>query len=598
MAKLSDLSHRGLLLTLILATALCAPHARAATISIDDSPAGQLQAIDGFGTCHGSAFAAQPWYRQLYFDDMACSIMRMDLTPHFTSPYSDFAYCSPWFGNQPPLKIDDRARPGGPEHNYCRTYTGAADYSRDFAGKHAPIAVMGPSIEKNIALFAYNDVAPEGELAQAGMKRKERLGDFKLYGSIWSPAPWVKIADGNTWAGGQFPMPPKGTNYPFIWGGNFSGGQVDVSDTPLDVFNDGIGPTSALTQFARCTAAYIKGFQDHFGVRFYAISIQNELNFPEFYNSCTYRTSAQYITALKRIRAELDKYADLKAIQIIGPEDLLGGDGWSMWQLGGGASVTDKNLHYLQDIAADPAAEQAISFFCIHGYAGDGATAVGADSRQWSWWVHGWNRPPARGLPSGVKGFADYGKKSWMTETSGEKSVWLEPSDLGQFPGNGAWSIAFKTQQALTAGRESAILYWQFAEKDDQTTAECLTRRNDAAKEPKYVAAKHFFKFIRPGAVALRTTNDGDDGITASAFGHARNHTLTIVLVNRSSQTQSTTIQLPAAFAAAPPFDSFTSSASALWQPAPVKPEAGKLTIDVPGFGVVTLNGKQTGSGL
>ncbi|MGD3745639.1 hypothetical protein QT503_22555, partial [Xanthomonas citri pv. citri] len=148
----------------------------------------------------------------------------------------------------------------------------------------------------------------------------------------------------------------KGTPFPFIWGGNFAGGSVDVSGAPLEIFNDGTGPTSALTQFARCTAATLKGLQDKHGVRFYGISIQNEVNFPEFYNSSTYRLSSQYIAALKATRAELDKYADLKGIRLLGPEDLLGGDAWGMWQLGGGDRVTHKNLQYLQRIGEDPAA--------------------------------------------------------------------------------------------------------------------------------------------------------------------------------------------------------------------------------------------------
>jgi hypothetical protein len=81
-------------------------------------------------------------------------------------------------------------------------------------------------------------------------------------------------------------MPVPGTRWPFIWGGNFAGGKLDTSDTPLSIFDDsaqgGTGPTSALTQFARCTAAYLRGFQQSYQVRFYAVSIQNELNFEEF----------------------------------------------------------------------------------------------------------------------------------------------------------------------------------------------------------------------------------------------------------------------------------------------------------------------------
>jgi O-glycosyl hydrolase len=583
-------------LSLIVITLLADRFAQAATVSIDDSPSGRMQTIDGFGTCHGNPWAGEEWYQDLYFDDMGCSIERMDLTPHFRSPYSDFSYYSPSFGNKPPLKIDDRSHPGGPDGNFCRTYTSAADYTRSYGGKQAPIAVMGPKIEANIALFNYDEITAQGELAKAGMARKSKLGDFKLYGSIWSPAPWVKIADGKTYEGGGYPKPPKGTVFPFVWNGNFSGGQVDVSDQPLDVFNDGVEPTSALTQFARCTAAYIKGFQDKFGVKFYGVSIQNEVNFPEFYSSCTYRTSAQYITAIKRVRAEFDQYPDLKSIKIVGPEDVLGGNGWSMWQIGSGDSVTSKNLQYLADIGKDPIAEEALALCCIHGYASDGATAGGADSRQWNWWVHGWQTPPAQGLPSNVKGFADYEKKSWLTETSGEKSGWLDPSGPGKFPANGGWSIAFKNQQALTAGRESAIIYWQFAEKDAVTTTSCLTRKNDADQEPKYVAAKHFYKYIRPGAVAVKTSIDSDDGITASAYEHASDHTLTIVLVNRSAQGQSASIVLPGNFASMSTVDAFTSSAAALWQPSSVRAIAGKLNIDVPGYGVVTLTGKRLGA--
>jgi O-glycosyl hydrolase len=75
---------------------------QAATVSIDDSQGGRLQVIDGFGTCHGNPWAAQEWYQHLYFDDLGCSIERMGLTPHFISPYSDFSYVSPSYGNSPP----------------------------------------------------------------------------------------------------------------------------------------------------------------------------------------------------------------------------------------------------------------------------------------------------------------------------------------------------------------------------------------------------------------------------------------------------------------------------------------------------------------
>ncbi len=578
------------LFTLVIAL-LNVTAAYAIKITVDDSPTGQRQVIDGFGTCIGTS-GDKNWFQNAYYDDMGCSIMRMDLTPQFKSPYADHSFNSPWFSNPPPLKIDDPANLGGPEHNWVRTYTNADDYTREFGGQRAPIAVMGPDIAKNISYFDYDKVAAQGAMARAGFARKAQLGDFKLYGSIWSPAPWVKIANGQKSGDHQGIMPATGTPYPFVWGGNFAGGKVDTSGTPIAAFNDGTGPTSALTQFARGTAAYLKGFQDKYGVPFYAISIQNEVNFPEFYNSCVYQTAPEYIAALKAVRKELDAQPDLKNILIIGPEDLLGGNAFGMWQFGAGAGATHKNLQYVSAIGKDPDAAAALGFFCIHGYADDGASAIGADSETWRRWTEGWQASPAPGLPENVPGFTSYHKRSWMTETSGEKPDWLAPGS--GFPGNGAWSIALKMQQALTAGQESACLYWQFADGDGHvTTIESLTQQQDVTQQPKYVAFKHFAKYIRPRSVAVKATVDDNVGVTASAYVGSPNHTLTIVLVNKSATAQPASITLPADFSNAKSFHAVTSSEDKLWQESDLAPARGKLDLTVPGYGVVTLAVKE-----
>src|SRR5437764_5888951 len=270
---------------------------RLARAAVEIIPAARGQEIDGFGTCIGNDLGKDPAFQALYCDDLGASIVRMDLTPRFVSPYSDVNYVSPWFYNSasiltfPPGVPADEEHRGGPEKNNVRTYTGAGDYSRKYGGRRAPIAVMGPDIRANIARL---DLSENGAIAmaRAGVQRRAKLGDFKLYGSLWSPAPWVKVTSGDLWSGDGPTMPKKGTPYPFIWGGNFAGGRLDTSGKPLAVFNDGTGPTSALQQFARCTAAYVKGNQDRYDLHFYGISIQNELNFPEFYNSCVYKRAA------------------------------------------------------------------------------------------------------------------------------------------------------------------------------------------------------------------------------------------------------------------------------------------------------------------
>jgi O-glycosyl hydrolase len=555
----------------------------AITVAIDSGTT--YQTIDGFGTCVSGVEAQQPWWQQLYYDDLSASILRVDLTPRLVSPYSDFTYNSPWFHNSPALP--------GPEGNNVRTYTGPGDYSRSYAGRNAPIAVMKADANQNIAFFDYNQDMPKtgGAAAQAGQSRAAQLGDFKLVGSIWSPLPWVKVSSGNRIQGQSGIMPANGTPWPFIWYDNFAGGKLDVSGTPLSVFYDGTQNTSALTQFARSTAAYILGYQRSYNVRFYAISIQNELNFEQFYNSAYYPLSSQYITALKAVRAEFDKYPELRDIRIMGPEDLMGNDAYGMWEYGG---PIHKNLQLLQNIQADPAAASAISFFNIHGYAGDGVSSPGATPQLWNWWANGWATSPAAGIPSNVKGFTAYNKKSWMTETSGEESSWLG-SGTG-FPGNSAWSIALKIHQALTTGRESAWIYWQLTD-GSAVKGETLTDSTLRANSPKYVALKHFARYIRPNAVRVAANVSGSSTVNASAYVHNANKSLTLVLVNSSSSSQTMTVQLPASPAGISSLQSFTSSNNSLWQSSTVSVSSNRATVTVPGYGVTTLYGVGSSGG-
>src|SRR5580658_8696991 len=264
-------------------------------ITIDTSHAGQRQLIDGFGTCQSGSEALESWWQDLYFGDLQASMLRMDLSPAFAAPYSDNNYNSPSYGVP------------GPGGNYVRTYTNATTYTNIFDGLQAQIAVMGPNIDSNIAYFDFSAGGPQvaGSTAQIGQSLITSLGDFKLFGSHWSPAPWVKIVSGNKYEAGGADLPSDGTPFPFIWLGNYAGGVLDTTGALRPEFDDsalgGTGPTSALTQFARCTAAYLRGFQNAYGVSFYAISLQNELDFEEFYNSCLYPLAPSYLAALKAV---------------------------------------------------------------------------------------------------------------------------------------------------------------------------------------------------------------------------------------------------------------------------------------------------------
>ena len=580
---------------------MAAPVARGqATITIDTSSAGKQQTIDGFGTLSNAPPSTGPdWYTNLYLNDMYCSMVRVYLTPSFVSPYSDHLYNSPWYGNTPVLP--------GPENNNVRTYTGAASgsqlYTRTYASQSAPIAVMGPDIDANGKLLVIGaNQAEAGLLAQMGQGSKlQQLGDFKLFGSFWSPQPWVKLTSGDGYPspggspvikndGTDNPAPVAGSPWPFIWNGNFAGGLLDVTGAALPVFNDGTANTSALTQFARMVSASLRKFQNQYGVRFYAISIQNELAFEEFYDSCKYPASSEYIAAIEAVRTELNKYSDLAGIKIEGPEDVLGGDPYGMWQYGSGSTSQDKNLKFIDTVEANPTASAALGFYSIHGYDGNGVTSTGAASpTSWDYWTQGWTTSPAAGLPNDVAGISSYNKKSWMTETSGETTGWLDSSTSGGFPDSGAFSIALKLHQALTAGQESAWVYYEFNDGTTPADASSLTDANALANGPKYVAAKHFFRYIRPNSYRVNTTVAGSSTVLASSYVNDASQSLTTVLINSSSTAATASITVPTYPTSIMSFESYTSSNGSYWQPAAVTISRGNITVPLPAYSVVTL---------
>ena len=550
----------------------------------------KFQTIDGFGCHQGNDEVNDSRWQKLYYDDLAASIYRVDLTPKLRSPYSDLSYFSPWFMGssvKSVFNLEDPSNPDGPEKNRVRTYTGPNDYGRLFGGRNAPIAVMGPNIEDNVKYFVYS---PNGAIS-AGLSKKNQLGDFKLIGSLWSPVPWVKVSSGNAYNQDWWPGPINGAKWPFIWGGNFAGGRLDVSNTPLEVFNDasqgGTGRTSSLTQFARSTAAYILGYQRYHKVQFYAISIQNELNFEQFYNSASYPLSSQYITALKLIRAEFDQYPELRNIRLMGPEDLLGGDAYGMWEYGG---PVHKNLQYLANIAKDTAALKAVDFYCIHGYDYNGVSSAGANSNLWNWWANGWTTSPAPGIPANVKGFTSFNKKSWMTETSGEVNQWLNPGS--GFPSNGGWSIALKIHHALTTGLQSAWLYWTFTDVNSTGTVtdQGLTSIALGETSPKYAAVKHFMKWVRPNMVRVNAATNQNDLYASSYFNDSTGNLVT-VLINAGNQTKNCSLAINGrSNLKTNPIQFVTSSNNSYLKSTSGNLTNGTTNFSIPAYGVVTLS--------
>jgi hypothetical protein len=168
---------------LVLGVLLCVavlvpadPPPLAQTVTLDTSPAGRRQVIDGFGTCLSSTEGLLSWWQSLYFDDLQCSVLRMDLTPRFKPPYTGMngTYNSPWYHGNPYFP--------GPDGNNVRAYTNAADYRRSYNGWTAPIAVMGPDINQNTNCldFSSGSIPVAGRPGSDWRRQEQPVGRFQI----------------------------------------------------------------------------------------------------------------------------------------------------------------------------------------------------------------------------------------------------------------------------------------------------------------------------------------------------------------------------------------------------------------------------------
>jgi O-glycosyl hydrolase len=377
---------------------------------------------------------------------------------------------------------------------------------------------LGPDLQSNVNLFNFMGNYPQtnwGQFAAQAVANKQ--DQMKLIASIWSPPAWMKTTN------------------------NQNGGYlIQTSDN--------------LTQFARYVAAYVKGFQQSYGVPLYGVSIQNELRFWEPYPSTVYSPS-DYVAALKAVGAEFVR--DGITTKIMGPED-VGVDG---------GDITAAQMSYINAVKADPVAAQYLSTYIIHGYSGNGVTPGSSESN----WAGYWNQISANG------------KESWMTETSGEQTAWVSFDSNGN--PNGALSVALNMHETLAYGNVNAYVYWQM--NDGKAETQNTLEGGFDTTSLKYNAAKHYMKFIRPGAVRVAASPDNVTGISVDAFVEPDN-SLTIELINASIYPTQTTISIPGSG-----YTSFTEYLTTATQPWSVIPgntvTNGTLTLSIPANSVITL---------
>jgi hypothetical protein len=114
----------------------------------------------------------------------------------------------------------------------------------------------------------------------------------------------------------------------------------------------------------------------------------------------------------------------------------------------------------------------------------------------------------------------NWGINVWMTETSGYAQDWP-----------GAYTLSEAIYAGLKYGRMAGWVMWYGID-------------NILGNDNTYYAAKCFYRYIRPGAVAIKA-GESDTIVHAVAFRHAANQTLTVLVLNSSAGAQ--TVQMAGA---------------------------------------------------
>lgn len=298
------------------------------------------------------------------------------------------------------------------------------------------------------------------------LKALKEAGVDKFIVSVWSPAPWMK------------------------WNNSIDNGTENNSApaytrTPDETTNQ--LKEENYEEFAESMVAYCKIFKREIGIDLYALSVQNEPRFSQFYQSCVYDGEALkdlIITVGKRFRKEG------LTTKLFAPEDVGYFDG-----------VKSMTLPILNDEEA----RDHVDIIATHGYAFDGITAGSVDATTWET-MYGWG--------------AAYGKPHWMTETSGyENSL------------NGANDLAKAMYTALKYGQVSAWVFWTLSSEN----LDAYSLMNAAGEKSKrYYVSKQFYKYIRPNA--QRVASSSTDDVLTLAFENEG--VSTVVLINISDDSK------------------------------------------------------------
>ena len=253
--------------------------------------------------------------------------------------------------------------------------------------------------------------------------------------------------------------------------------------------------------FGKYVAAMVEGFEQEYGVPMNAFSVQNEPVFLQWYQSCVYPT---YRTWYRDAIIATGRALDEAGVQtrLIGPEDV--------------GFFYNRSFAYLRSVMTHREASQ---YF--------GAPAL-----------HHWAESTKSNLPN-AQGYLDFRAVTdpyeiggiWQSESAAGPNLWPDISYHGTERSD--WSVfrlADRIHYALVYGNAPVWAHWQFTDRAHNENEALMIEGN---KGPKYHVAKNWYRYIRPGAVRVGISPDGNevDGVLVSAFTLSRDDTATATIV-------------------------------------------------------------------
>lgn len=304
--------------------------------------------------------------------------------------------------------------------------------------------------------------------------------DLKFLFTVWSPPADMKWQSNFSWPGDAAASRSEGT---------------------VSTKNGGTLNPNKYTEFANWLKDGIQLYKDA-GVDVYGISMQNEPMFTQSFNSCTY-TFTWYNDLLINVAPKIKTgFPDVK---IFGSEHMLDMEG----------ATKNWPYFYHANIKNNSTASANLDVLAVHGYTDGVAPSSGSGlAERWTNHLEQFSTP--------------MNKSAWMTETSGYSEQWLGTADKP-----GALSLGQDIHAGLYYGNISAWVWWQGSQLDGIGEYNLM---NGTTTGKKYQVSKHFYRYIRPGAVRIKATGAEAGKIFLTAYEHTNKGTMTIVVINSDNK--------------------------------------------------------------